>query len=159
MAPPTAAGAIGTPGGIPLQDGYQTLVHIAGDPDIGFWEKSSKPPGYDGGDAVDTTTMRNATYNTKAPRALADMTDMTFVAAYDPLVYTDALAILNVPTTVTLFFPDGSTLAFYGYIRSAEPSDHVEGTQPEMTVTITPTNWDPGANVEAGPVVENAPGT
>ncbi len=40
-----------------LDDGYQTLIEFAENPAIKLWEKSVTPPGIDGGDAIDTTTM------------------------------------------------------------------------------------------------------
>ncbi len=144
---------------IPLQDGYQSLVTLALNDEIGFFEKAITPPGYDGGDAVETTTMFNTTYRTFASRALATMTEMTITAAYDPILYTDILAAINRNDTITVTFPDGSQVSFYGYVKAFEPQEVVEGTQPEASVTIQPTNWDHANNVEAGPLVTEVAGT
>lgn len=151
--------ARGSPTGIKLDDGYQTLVTFASNPTIEFWEKTVKPPGLDGMDEIDTTTMHNVTWRTNAPRALVTMTPFTMVAAYDPNIYNAALSLLNVETTVTVRFPDGSTLAFYGFLKSFETNELVEGTQPEMTITVVPTNQDPTTGDEEAPVLTSAVGT
>lgn len=148
-----------TPTGIKLDDGYQTLITPAANADVNFWEKTVKPPGLDGGDPTNTTTMHNVTYRTQSPKALITMTEMTLTVAYDPVMYTEALALINVETTYTVTFPDGSTLAFYGYLQSFEPGDHTEGEQPEATITIQPTNQDPTDGSEQAAVLTNVTGT
>jgi hypothetical protein len=158
MAAP-AATVRSDPTGRMLEDGYRSLITFAADTNIELWEKSVTPPGIDGGDAVDITTMHNDTVRTKAPRSLKDYTDATAVCAYDPSAYTALQALINVRTTVTVTFPDGSTLAFFGFLRSAEFGDLVEGEHPEVTVTITPTNWDYTNDVEAAPVLTSVSGT
>lgn len=144
---------MGDPAGTNLSDGYQTLIEFAVATTASFWEKSVTPSGYDGGDTVDNTTMRNATYRTFRPRGLISMTEMTITVAYDPVVYDANLeALINVETTITVTFSDASTLTFFGYLRSFTPNEIVEGTQPEATLVIQPTNWDTtGDGAEAGP--------
>ncbi len=156
---PTPAASRPTPDGIQLDDGFSTKINIAHDPDISFWEKSVTPPGLDGGDAIDMTTMHNVAHRTFSPRALTTLTEMTTTALYDPDVYDEVLAIINNPTTITVFFPDGSTLAFYGYLRLFEAAELVEGTPPECTVTIHPTNRDPADGTEQGWVMDEVAGT
>jgi len=159
MAAP-APTARATPGGIALRDGHSTLLTCALDDDIEFWEKEVQPIGFDGGDAVDTTTMHNTTVRTKASRTLIDVTEATTNAAYDPGVLDSILAILNVETTWTITFPDGSTWAFFGYLRVANPQSVAEGAQPEIAINIQPTNTDPANGwVEAVPFLTNVAGT
>ena len=147
------------PTGIKLDDGYRTLVTFALDTNIEFWEKSVTPPGLDGGDEIDTTTMHNDDWRTNAPRALITMTPFSMTAAYDPTLYTAALNLINRETTVTVRYPDGSTLAFYGFLKTIEFSELVEGTQPECTLTVVPTNQDPTTGAEEPPVLAGVAGT
>lgn len=148
------------PSGIKLDDGYQTLIAFALAPTIAFWEKTVKPPGLDGGDKIDTSTMHNVDWRTFAPRALTTMTDMQTKVAYDPVIYSTIVdTLLNRETTITVHFPDTSRVSFYGFLRSFEIDDHVEGQQPEATVVITPTNQDPTTGAESGPAVDSVPGT
>jgi len=158
MTAPSAT-ARQTPAGIKLDDGHQTLITFEADPDIELWEKSVTPPGIDGGDGVDTTTMHNTTYRTMSPRSLFTLTPMTTTMAYDPVFYTRALDLINVETTVTITFPDGSTLSFYGFLKSFEPGELAEGAQPTASVSIVPTNQDPTTGEEEAPVLVNVPGT
>ena len=148
-----------TPGGIPLFDGFSTKITLASDPDISFWEKNVQPPALDGGDAIDITTMHNVLWRTKNPRVLIDMGDIQATAAYDPACYTQIQSVLNVSTTITVTFPDGSTIAVYGYLKSFTPSDHTEGNRPEAAIVIVVTNYDHAAHAEAGPTVVSVAGT
>lgn len=156
--PPTTT-ARTTPSGIKLTDGYQTLIAPAADPNIAFWERTVQPPGMDGGDMIDTTTMHNTTYRTMSPRSLITLTDMSVTAAYDPNIFNEILSILNVETSWTVHFPDGSTYDFFGALRTLEPSENTEGEMPELTITISPTNQDPQTKAEAAPVLTSVSGT
>jgi hypothetical protein len=158
MAAPTPTARI-SPTGIKLKDGYQALITFAVDPDCALWEKTVKPPGIDGGDPIEQTTMHNITWRTRAPRSLKTLTEGSFKAAYDPICYTQLLTIVNVETTITVEFADGSTVAFYGFLQNFDPDELVEGTQPEATCTICPTNFDHVNKVEAGPALSSVVGT
>ncbi|MCK9571407.1 hypothetical protein M0R72_20835 [Candidatus Pacearchaeota archaeon] len=148
-----------TPVGIKLDDGFSTKITPAADADVSFWEKTVQPPGDDGGDPISTTTMHNTTYRTKAARQLIDSTDCVVVGAYDPAVKTQIKSLINVETSWTITYPDGSTEDFFGFLRTAEFSALAEGEQPEGTFTITVTNWDPVNNVEQGSVITEVAGT
>lgn len=158
MADPTTTARV-TPDGIPLRDGYSTQIAFSQDSNICFWEKTVTPPSVDGGDPIETTTMHNSTWRTLAPRSLKTLGEIALTAAYDPDLYDEAVAICNVEGSITVHFPDGSTLDFYGFLQSVEPQEHVEGDQPEANIVVVPTNWDPTNNVEAGPVMTEVAGT
>ena len=165
MAAPATDIAVHDPDGIHLDDGYQTLISFAVNPQASFWEKSVKPPGMDGGDPIDTTTMHNQTWRTMAPRQLVSMTELNLTVAYDPVLYDaatvagSALNLLNQKTTVNVTFPDGSVLAFYGFMRSFDPTPLEEGAQPEATMVVVVTNQDPSTGEEEDPVLVNRPST
>lgn len=159
MASPTTQ-TRSTPGGIPLKDGYQTLIAFSLDTDVSFWEKTIKPPAVDGGEPIEITSMHNTTWITKIAQALAELQDVTLTASYDPSMYTQILSLVNKKEgSITINFADGSTLDFWGYLRIFDPQEVERGTQPEANITITPTNWDPVNNVEAGPVLTSVAGT
>lgn len=158
MAAPTATPRP-APTGIPLDKGYQVLITIAADTDICFWEKTITPPSLDGGDPLDITTQHNTAYKTKAPRALVEVGETQVKVLYDPALYTAIKAVINVRTTITVEFPDGSTLAFYGYVKAFEPDEMSEENPCEATVTIVCTNYDPVNHVEAAPVLTSVAGT
>jgi hypothetical protein len=142
-----------------LEDGYQSLITLENDPDISLWEKTVKPPGIDGGDAIEQTTMHNVTMRTMALRALKTLTDANSTVAYDPVVYNQLLAQVNVNQLITVIYPNGDTLDFYGGLRVFEPSDLAEGEQPEATINITATNVNPATGLETLPNYISASGT
>lgn len=134
-----------------INDGYQTLISFSENPDVLFKEVSVTPPGLDGGGEIDTTTMRNTRWRTRQPKALITLTEMSFEASYDPEVYDDILAMLNVNQEITITFPDGSTYTFWGWLNSFEPGELSEGEFPTASATIIPANQD-DQNDEADPV-------
>lgn len=160
MAAPTPSVPV-TPGGIKLKDGFSAKVVFSLDTDASLWVKTATPPPLEMGDAIDQTTMWNETYVTKAIQALIDVGNGQFTCAYDPNVYNNVIAMMG-PTkeqTITWVFSDGSTLAHYGFIKNFVPGAMSRGAQPEATVEVVCTNWDPSGKVEAAPVLTSVAGT
>lgn len=158
MAAPTAT-TRQTPAGVMLKNGYKALITFTLKPNVALWEKSVKPSGFDGGELIDITTMHNTRTRTGYPRALYKSTDVTGKAAYDPEVKNQIKGMVNIPQTITVRYRDGSTDAFYGVLRMAEFEELQEGTHPEMTYTVSPTNWDDTNQVEAEPVMVSVIGS
>lgn len=131
-----------------LTDGFSTTIDIAGSV---LHEKSVTPPPIEGGGEVDTTTMRNTTWRGKNPKKLKTLGSVTFSAAYDPNAYSDLLSQINVNQLITITFPNGDTLAFWGWLDNFAPGDHAEGEQPEAECTIICSNQDDNGD-EVAPV-------
>jgi len=134
-----------------IDDGYQTLVSFAADPTVLFYEKTVTPPGVDGGGEVDTTTMLNSTWRTRNPKALITLSNGSMTVAYDPACYPEIVALANVNTLITVTFPDGSTLAFWGWLNSFTPGENTEGEQPTAEIEVVPSNQN-DSGVETAPV-------
>lgn len=131
-----------------MTDGFPTTIGFAADPTVLFEEKEVTPPGIDGGDPIETATMRNTAWRTRAARKLKTLTESGLSVAYEPAVYTDILLLVNVNTEITITWPNEGTLEFWGYLQRFTPGAIVEGEQPEAEVTIIPTNEnDLGAEV------------
>ncbi len=158
MANPTST-VRSTPAGKFLENGYSTKVAFARDPDVSVWEKTVKAPGQDGGDPIDISTMFNSRHRTKAPRGLMMASDVTMVCAYDPNAQPQLEELINQPGSISLHYPDGSRLDFFGYLRQYEFAEHSDGNFPEVTLTIVETDWDPVNDVEVGPVMTQVAGT
>lgn len=142
---------MGSPAGVLMQDGFSTQIAFASDANISLWEKTITPPGIDGGGEIDITTMLNTTYRTKAPKSLITLTEVALTAGYDAAVYDEVVAMMNINQLITITFPVGDTLAFYGWLNLFQPSDHVEGEFPEAECTIICSNQNAG--VETAPVM------
>lgn len=156
-APPIARRVI--PLAVRLDVGYQAVVVFRSLPNLAIFEKTNQPPGGDGGDPIETTTQLNLAFETKSPQRLKGYGDATIVAAYDPHVFATLDGIINLPDSVTFGWPDGSAAAYWAYLRKYEFSAMEKGAQPEMTLTIVVTNWDPTNCVEAGPTYFNGTGS
>lgn len=148
------------PTGTKSPNGFPVHVTFSQNPAMWIWEKAVKPPSPDGGEAIDTSTDFNVAWRTKAPRALKTMMPVTIKAAYDATVWPQLMTNINLEQTITHTYPDGSTLCYYGFLQKAEYEETGEdGKQPEVTLTVIPTMWDPVNQVEAGPVFASAHGT
>lgn len=157
MAAPTPT-ARGTPAGIKMKDGYSTKITFARYPTIEFWEKIVGLVGIDNGEPIDQTTMHTTRYRQMAPRQLLTLTPFDIDVAYDPDI-TKVIDIIGKEDTVTETNPDGTTIAYYAFAQKWSPKPREEGKQPEATLTIVPTNWDPVNKVEAGPAIASVTGT
>ena len=134
-----------------IDDGHPTLITFTDDADVQLWEKEVSPPGIEGGGANDTSTMHNSVWRTMSPKSLMSLSECSFVAAYDPACYDEIIAMLNDNQAITITFPDGSTLVFYGWIDGFTPNRMVEGEQPTAEVRIIPSNQDASGD-EIAPV-------
>lgn len=152
MAAPTAASAPGTPAGNRLRNGYRCVLVFNDEPTAPIWPVSVTPPSLSGPPAIDTSTMLNDDWATRAPGALVTLGDFTFTANYATPIYTTILDILNVEGTYTIFFPDGAKLAFYAALINFVPDALVNGTMPLATCTMVATNTDPATGGEEPPV-------
>lgn len=143
-----------------LDCGYQSLVVWKSKENLAIFEKTVQPPSPNGGDAIRTSTMLNSTYETKAPQRLIGHDDAAVVAAYDPHVLSVLNStLLNVQDSISFIYPDGSAEVYWGYLQHAAKSPLQKDQQPEMTLTIVITNWDPVNCVEAGPVFVSGTGS
>lgn len=155
---PTVSSRV-VPSGWKMPDGFSTTISFKINPAIQLWEKTVKPPGWQGGEAIDTTTMLNQVYRTKDAQKLKEMTQVTFTAAYDPNCHNGIKELINNPNSITVIFPNNAKITVYGYLKEAEPSEHTIGEMPLLNCVMIVTNWDPVNWVEAGPVFTASVGT
>jgi hypothetical protein len=135
-----------------LDDGYQSLITFAADPTVLFYEKEVTPPAVEGGGLIEITTQQNSVWRTRAPKSLLTLGEAGLVVAYDPGVYPEIIALINVITWITHTMPDNSTLGYYGWLDNFVAGAHVEGEQPTADCTIIPSNQGGVGGAEAAPV-------
>jgi len=133
-----------------IDDGFSTRITFSSNPSVKLYEKDVSPPGIDGGGEVDTTTMRNTTWRTRNPKKLKSLSESSFTAAYDPTVYSQLVAMINVNQQITITFPDAKTLVFWGWLNSFKPASLKEGEQPTAECQIIPSNQN-SSGVETAP--------
>lgn len=152
-----------TPEGARLLNGFRSMIAFSLDPDVSMWETIDggiTPPGLTVGDAVRTSTMHNNEYHTKKARFLKEQKDVTFQFAYDTKFMTQIDDLVGDDSgSITLHYPDDSTLDFYGYLGDVDFDPLVDGEMPTGTATIVLTAWDPVNHVEAGWVLTEGTGT
>ncbi len=112
---------------------------------------SITPPGVDGGDKIDATTHTNIRYRTAFSRQLVEITDSSFTAMYDPDYHEDITSLINNNNLITFIFPDASTVAVYGFLKSFAPNEYVEGEGASAEFEIVITNVHSDTGVETGP--------
>lgn len=125
-----------------LDDGFSTLIGLANLPTVKIFEKAVTPPGMQAGGAINTTTMRNIAFRTSAPKQLKTLTQVTTTVAFATAAIPDIQSQIGVVQLITVSYPDGSTLAFYGWIDEFMPGSFSEGEQPTATLTVHPTMRD-----------------
>lgn len=148
-----------TPAGKRLKNGYQSLITFAVNPTLSLWEMGVKPFGMDGGPMINTATMHNVVVEQKAAGSLIEITDGTMKVAFDPKVIDQLYALLNVETTITQKWPDGSKLVTYGALIKIDFDEMVNRTMPTATVTFGATCTDPATGAEVLPDHVTAAGT
>lgn len=136
-----------------LTDGWQTLISFSLAPSVLFRAKEVQPPDLDAGGEVDTTVMANNRWRTKQPKHLVTLGDTTLVAQYDPQCYTDVVTtLLGKNGQITITFPDGRTITFWGWVDKFTPSNLKEGEFPTAEVKIHSSNQD-NSGTEQPPVI------
>jgi hypothetical protein len=158
MAAPTPTTRV-LPVGFKMKEGFKALITIANNPAIQFWEKEVQPPGWDSGEFINTTTQHNIRRRTFGAPALMEVTPQQIKVAYDPDCFSAIQQEIGLEQVFTTLFPDKSTLCYYAGLKSFKPDALKEKTQPEATIEIVPTSWDPVNNVEAAEVYTPAAGT
>lgn len=158
MGAPSATARTSPPSGIPLRDGFATMITFENDPDVSLWEKATTPGGVDGGDAIEQTSFHNVAVRTKWPRSLYEETDGSITCGYDPVVYDQIVAMINVNQTITVTWNDGTTRAHWGFFKSFVPQEVSDGEQPEASVEFVVTNLD-NTFLEEVPVIVEVSGT
>lgn len=133
-------------------DGFSTTIAFALDTDVQFKVKELTPPGMSAGGAIDTTTMENTTFRTMFPKSLITLTESSILAAWDPALYDEIIAMLGKNQSIVVTFPDAQKLTFFGWIDEFTPNAQVEGEQPTTALTIVPSNVDL-AGAEIAPVL------
>lgn len=123
-----------------MDDGFKTTISFALQPAVKFWEKEVTPPSLQGGGATATSTMRNNLLRTFAPKKLITMGESSATCAWDPAVYPQLLTMINKNQLITVTFPDGDTVAFWGWLDDFTPGPNVEGEQPTADITVICSN-------------------
>src|SRR5574343_414521 len=141
-----------------LDDGFSTTVTFSASTSAAlyFQEREVTPPGFSAGGENDTTTMKNTTWRTKAPKKLITLTSFSELAKYDPAIFDEITDIIGVNQQITITFPDYSTWVFWGWVDEFTPNAITEGTMATANVTVVPSNQN-GSQVETAPVYTAAP--
>ena len=125
-----------------LDDGFSTIITLANIPNVKLYEKEVTPPGITAGGPIDTTTMRNITWRTMAPRALKSLTPVSATVAFATEAIPQVQAQIGINQLITVTFPDQSTLVFWGWLEEFTIGALVEGEQPTATISVNPGNID-----------------
>lgn len=138
-----------------LIDGFPTLMLIGNAP-VGFplWELRVTPPSVTGGGPINVTSMRNTALRTQLPKKLKSIGNILFNSAYDPVLYSSGVAIMQINTAVTTFFSDASNVVVMGWLEEFAPKEVGEGEQPDAACMLCVSNLDVSSDpwVEVGPV-------
>lgn len=117
-----------------LGEGFKSLITFEADPDVEILEIEVTSGGEDIGDPIPASTMHNVSRETQDAPALVATSDGSILCAYNPTSRAAIRALMGVHTTITHTYPDGSSIADFGWVRSfAEGSRTIKG---RCTATI-----------------------
>ena len=119
-----------------LENGYKTLIGFELDADVGLEEETVKPPGFDGGGPINTSTMRNDLLESQAPKGLYRITPSNSRCAYKTGSIPKLQNMMNKKQIITYTYPNGAKLAVWGWLDKVEPDENSHGTQPKVRLTI-----------------------
>ncbi len=137
------------------KDGYQTTIGFSALASGVIFntvakEKGVTPPAIEGGGKIDLTTMRNSAVRTFYPKQLYTLGDATVTVAWDPTLYEEMASVIGVNQTITITFPDATTLSYWGTLDGFAPNEQEEGVQPTAVLTILASNLN-DSDVETEP--------
>lgn len=151
-APAHTVRQLPTAGSLKVPEGYQTTIAFALDPTVEFWEQTVTPPGVDSGEPINTTTMLNTTWRNMILPQLKSLTPIKVKCFYDPGKLSNITALVGENGSITVWFPDGASVDFYGGMKSFMPNENKEKEAQLADVEIVPSNWDNVNMLEVGPV-------
>ncbi len=134
-----------------MDDGFSTIITLENLPTVKLYEKEVTPPGITSGGPIDTTTMRTTTWRTNAPRQLKSLSPVSATVAFASEVIEQMIAQVGVNQFVTVTFPDGSSIGFYGWVEEFTPAAFTEGEQPTATLTVQPSLIHPTTGATVAP--------
>ena len=130
-----------------MENGFSITIDI-GD-DISFYEVTVKPPGIQVG-SIPITTQRNVEWRTFAAKILKTLTETVVKGGYNPAQYDEIESILGDNRLITVNFPDGSKVKFWGWLDEWDPDELAEGTFPQTSLKFVASNRN-GSKDETGP--------
>lgn len=138
------------PSGTKLRNPFPTIVTFSLNPTISLWEVETGLPGPEGGEPIDTVTMRNTLFRTKDPRILQEIMAAPMQFAYDPQALPAISGMINKNQLITWTFPTGGTWAIWAYLKSFKPNPNtIDDKMPLATAEIVPTMHN-NSDVETG---------
>ena len=137
-----------------MKDGHGITLSIAGhDFSLVLDPTEITPPGIEGGDPIENTTLSNTAVTTKVPPALKKITDGKLTVTYNPGEQADIDSAIGDNAAITITFPDAgdATLVFYGYLKEFTPGELKKGELPTAECSFVATNDNAG--VETAPIL------
>ena len=136
-----------------LTDGFKALVSFQSFPGsvAVMKEREVQPPDLDAGGEIETSTMRNSRYRTKAPKSLVTAGDVTLQIQYDPAIYDGIVAMLGRNQLIAVTFPDGTSVIVWGWLDKFTPASLKEGDFPMAEIKIHCSNQN-NSGIEVAPV-------
>jgi hypothetical protein len=139
-----------------MKEGFRVQLTVTGLTSFEIIEFT--PPAVDAGEAIDMTTHSNTAWETFAFRLLKKLEEAQMTVAYDIKFYSEIIAACGANRLITVTFPDGATLAFWGGLRTFKPSGMKAGERPTAQCDLKPTLRN-SAGVETAPVFTAGPTT
>ena len=117
MAAPTPTSRVTPSAAILNDDGFSTKITLSSVPSLSIWEKELTALGVEGGEPIDISNMFATLWHTSAPKTLKKLKPCKVKAFFDINAWPTLVVQVNKKQTITLLFPNGATLFFYGFVQ------------------------------------------
>lgn len=133
-----------------LRDGLKTLVFLSGLPRALWGEIELTPPGVTGRGPIDMVGLRQLAWATQAPKSIKNLTPLNCKVMYDPEVIPQVWNTIQKNQQITVQFPTGAQLIFWGWLEECNFDPNSEGNRPTLNWVVQPSNLDSQCS-ETGP--------
>lgn len=129
-----------------FQDGYAAGLIVGTATPIVLPVVHVTPPASKGGSPVKQTTMQNQWAHTQLPAVLKEIGSSSVTVAYSSVTLAALYAAQNQNVILTLVWPTGKRLRWWGWIRDIDPQQLAIGTRPEANLTLEASNLNSEGN-------------
>lgn len=126
-----------------LKDGIGTIITFTLGPFPPLYgEVELTPPGFNMGGPIDMTGLRTTGWVPQAPKSLKAGQPANVKVMFDPALVPAVWQVAGKNQTISIRWPTGATLNWWGWIEELSFEPHQTGQRPLASMVLQPSNLD-----------------